>query len=159
MQHPEQELRDTEISLKVKSVKKSAVNVALRKLADIGFITRYLRGRQAFNKINESSLITHFKVISNIIAIKELTDKLEPLCSKIILFGSRAEGEHTSESDFDIFVVTIRGDDVNRAIRKHPLAEKIQIVIKTPEQMLAFDEESPVFQKQVKKGIVLWAQK
>lgn len=156
LQNPELELRDTEISLIVRSARKSAINVALRRLADQGFITRRLLGRQAFNKLNESPLITHLKIISNIVAIQDLTDKLKPLCSKIVLFGSRAEGAHTSESDFDIFVVTQEGDKVNKLIRKSVLEEKIQLISKTPEEMLTFDKDEPALRDEIKKGIVLW---
>lgn len=156
LQNPEAELRDTEISLAVKAAKKSAINLALRKLADHGFITRRLLGRQAFNKLKDSPLITHLKIISNIIAIQDLTDKLKPLCSKIVLFGSRAEGTHTSESDFDIFVVTEQGDKVNKLIRKSILEEKIQLIFKTPEEMLTFDKDEPALRGEIKKGIVLW---
>jgi len=156
LQNPELELRDTEISLIVRSAKKSAINVALRRLADQGFIIRRLLGHQAFNKLNDSPLITHLKIISNIVAIKDLTDKLKPICSKIVLFGSRAEGTHTSGSDFDIFVVTEDGDKVNKLIRKTMLEEKIQLISKNAEQMLTFDKDEPALRDEIKKGMVLW---
>lgn len=156
LQNPELELRDTEISLFLKTARKSAINVALRRLAEQGFITRRLLGRQAFNKLNDSPLITHLKVISNIIAVKDLTDKLKPRCTRIILFGSRARGTHTSESDFDIFVVTSEREKVNKLIRTSMLEEKIQLVSKTPEEMLTFDEDEPALKEEMEKGIVLW---
>jgi len=74
------------------------------------------------------------------------------------LFGSRADGTYSSNSDFDIFVVTMKTEDVHRIVRKHRLAEMIQLISKTPEQMLIFDKEEPVFRNQIKKGIVLWEQ-
>lgn len=156
LQHPETELRDTEISLAVRAAKKSAINVALRRLAEQGFITRRLLGRQAFNKLNESPLITHLKIISNIVAIQDLIPKFKPLCSKIVLFGSRAEGTHTSKSDFDIFVVTSEREKINKLIRKSMLEEKIQLVSKIPEEMLTFDKDEPALRDEIKKGIVLW---
>ena len=156
LQNPEKEHRDTEISLIVRSAKKSAINVALRRLAAQGFITRRLLGRQAFNKLNESPFITHLKIISNIVAIQDLTDKLKPICSKIVLFGSRAEGAHTSESDFDIFIVTSEREKINKLIRRSMLEERIQLVSKTPEEMLTFDKDQPALRKEIKKGIILW---
>ena len=156
LQNPEQELRDTEIAVAVKSARKSAINVALRRLADQGFITRRLRGRQAFNKLNESALLTHLKIISNIAAIHDLIDNFKPFCSKIVLFGSRAEGAHTSESDFDIFVVSDKGEKLNKIVRKSVLEEKIQLIIKTAEEVLTLYKDEPALRDEIQKGLVLW---
>jgi predicted nucleotidyltransferase len=156
LQHPEEELSDTEISARVSGVKKSAVNLALRRLAHFGLVRRTDRGRTIFNKLMESALTTRFRTVSNLLDIQPLLDELIPLSIKIVFFGSRADGSNNSKSDYDLLVVTSKRDDVHKIIRRSELSETLQVVIKTPEQMLTFDQDEPVFSKQVKEGIAVW---
>lgn len=159
LQHPDQELMDSEISPQIEKVKKSAVNVALRRLKEIGFIDRHMRGRQAFNRLVNSLLVTHLKIVSNIVEIKPLTDRMISYCFKIVLFGSRADGTNMTDSDFDIFVVTDNKDEINKLVRKNYPKGQIQLIAKSNEEMLTFQEESPVLRHQIEKGIVLWEKK
>lgn len=156
LRNPESELNDTEIAERVEGTRKSAVNLALRKLSELGIVTRSKRGRMIFNRLVDSALVQQLKRTSNLMAIQPLVDSLMPLCAKIVLFGSRSEGAHTSESDFDVLVVTTDESKVGRIVRRNALAEKLQIVIKSPENMLTFDADEKVLSKEVKKGIVLW---
>lgn len=159
LQHSEAELIDTEIAALVDGVEKSAVNLALRKLAELGITNRRPRGSMVFNSLIESPLTLRFKMVSNLMAIQPLMDRMIPLCSKIVLFGSRADGTNTSESDFDILAVTSKEDAARKIVHKSPLAESIQLLVKTPEQMLTFDEDEPVLAEETGKGIVLWEKK
>ena len=43
---------------------------------------------------------------------------------KVILFGSRARGTHTSESDFDILLVLKRNSTIQRKIRLSTIVRK-----------------------------------
>ena len=153
LQNPDLELNDAEISKQIKNVQKSAVNVSLNKLFKIGLIKRTSRGRMKFNKLADSPLVEHLKIMSNLIYIQSLVDKIKPLCSKIILFGSRVGGTHNSESDFDLFVVT---SDSKGVIKLGKPEEKIQVVFKTPVQMLSIEKDDQNLYKEIKKGIVLW---
>lgn len=156
LQHPDDELNDTEIAELIVDVKKSAVNIALRSLSDLGLVRRTSRGRMVFNKLIESPLTSHFRVVSNLMQVKPLVDELVQLSIKIILFGSRAAGSNTSESDYDILIITTQPENIRKIARTSNLSEKLQLIIKSPEQMLTLDQDEPVFFKQVKEGIVLW---
>ena len=156
LQHPDLELIDTEIAGMLMDVRKSAVNIALRKLAAVGFVGRTPRGSMMFNKLFENPIIDEFKILSNMMAIDPLIEILKGYCVKIVLFGSRANGTHASESDFDLFIVTSDEARVYRAIKKDVLAELIQPVIKSPEQMLTFSKDDPALYKEIKKGRALW---
>lgn len=153
LQNPDLELNDAEISKRIKNAQKSAVNVSLNKLFKAGLIARTPRGRMKFNKLVDSPLVDHLKIISNLVYIQSLVDKIKPLSSKIILFGSRASGMHNSESDFDLFVVT---SDSKGVIKLGKPEEKIQMVFKTPVQMLSIEKDDQNLYKEIKKGIVLW---
>jgi len=156
LQHPDLELNDTEIAGRLTGAGKSAVNMALRRLAELGLIERTPRGRMNFSRLIESALATELKILSNILAVSEFTEDIKPFSSKVVLFGSRADGTHTSESDFDLLIVTSAEDRILKAIKKSPIGEMIQPVIKRPEQMLTFDEDEPALSKEIKKGRVLW---
>jgi predicted nucleotidyltransferase len=157
--HPESELTDTEIATRVSDAKKSAVNGALRKLAGIGLVTRTPRGNMVFNRLNDTALAGALKIVSNQLALAPLIEKIAPQCEKIVLFGSRSDGTHTADSDFDLFVVTVRPEAVGRIVRKDPNAEAIGLVTKTPEHMLSFSEDEPALQEETRKGIILWERK
>jgi len=156
LQHPDVELNDTEIDERIADVKKSAVNLALRSLSDLGIVERTNRGRMVFNKLIESPLTSHFRVASNLMQIKPLVDELIPLSIKIVLFGSMAAGANTSKSDYDLLIVTTQPDDVRKVARKYELSERLQLIVKSPEQMLTLEQDEPVFFRQVKEGIELW---
>lgn len=156
LSNSEQELIDAEIAARVESVKKSAVNVALRSLAESGITFRNKRGRIAFNRLKETPLVLHLKIISNLILLQPLIDEINSKSSKIILFGSRANGTNNSKSDFDLFVISKESRVVQKAVRSSDLSEIIQLIIKSPEQMLTFENEETVLYEQIKKGILLW---
>lgn len=156
LQHPDLKLIDTEIAGRLMDVRKSAVNLALRKLASMGLVERTPRGNMVFNKLVENPITDEFKILSNLLAIDPLVEQLKQYSVRIVLFGSRADGSHHSESDFDLFIVTAQDKKVLSAIGKDVLAERIQAVIKNPEQMLTFADDDPALYKEMKKGRVLW---
>ena len=156
LQHPDLELNDTEISGHFNAVGKSAVNLALRRLAGLGLVVRTPRGRMMFNRLVDSPLALELKVASNLMAIQPLTESLKGLCMKIVLFGSRSQGAHTSESDYDLFIVTSNVKAALKVISKDPLAELIQPVIKTPEEALTFEVDEPALAGEVREGSILW---
>jgi len=156
LQHPEQELIDVEITRRIHGVKKSAVNMALRKLADAGLVHRHHRGRMALNSLADTALVTTLKSVSNIMTIDPLVRSLYSLCDKIVLFGSRAEGNNDSGSDYDLFIVTVKKHKVDELILRSEFIDMIHVIIKSPEQMLTVSEDEPVLYDQIKRGIVLW---
>jgi len=159
LQHPDAELNDTEISAEVRTAKKSAVNVALRRLAELGLVTRTPRGKMNFNRLTDNAVTEELRITSNLIALSALVERLKPVSDRIVLFGSRADGTHTSESDFDLLIVASDEKAVLKAIKKDVRAEAIQPLIKAPDEMLSFDADEPALSLEVKKGKVLWERK
>lgn len=151
LQHPDLEETDTEISRSVGRIKKSAVNVALRELSSLGIVDRRERGNMVINRLIDTPLICQLKIVSNLMHIQPFVDKLKANSFKVVLFGSRANGSHTSDSDFDLFVVA--NDPLKIKVDGR---YKIQMVIKRPEQMLSFKGQEPALFSALKKGIVLW---
>lgn len=158
LQNPDMELNDTEITAQVRGVKRSAVNMALRALARMELTERKKRGRMTFNSLIESPFITRLKVISNLMLIQPLVNKLSPLCNRIILFGSRSEGTHTSESDIDLLIVSSEQSAILKIVRQSGFEDRIQLVIKKIDEWLSLAKDDTVFYNTVRKGIVLWEQ-
>jgi len=77
----------------------------------------------------------------------------------IILFGSRAKGEHTEESDVDVCVVSshLPGDVFRRRCLTPPGYSFISIMGFCPEEFLSMlDEENPLVLDIVKYGVALY---
>lgn len=36
------------------------------------------------------------------------------------------------------------------------ITDKVQLIMRTPEQMLTFDNDDPALNNEIKKGIILW---
>lgn len=153
LQNPDLELNDAEISKRIKGVQKSAVNLSLNRLSKCDLVTRRSLGRMKLNKLSDSKIVESLKILSNHIYIQPIVDKIKPACFKIILFGSRANGTHTADSDFDLFVVTNNPDGIVTSLKSH---KKIQIVFKTPLQMLSIEKDDPALYREVRKGVILW---
>lgn len=156
LQHPEIELSDTEIASKLSRISKSAVNEALKTLAHMHLTERKHRGRLALNRLLEMPIIHHFKIISNLFLLQTITEQLKEFCALIILFGSRASGEHLSTSDIDLFIVTEKTDETYRALNRMGFEAPVSAVVKSAHEWLTLSQENPALYHAVKKGMMLW---
>ncbi|MBU4346046.1 MAG: nucleotidyltransferase domain-containing protein [Candidatus Omnitrophica bacterium] len=115
-----------------------------------------------FYSIDESNpYLREFKVLSNLLLIEPLVEKLKRLSHKIILFGSWAEGADTEDSDIDLFIISSEKEKVLSVVNKFSYSaklynRKIQPIISRPEELLKKGKEERVFLEQVEKGKVLW---
>jgi predicted nucleotidyltransferase len=78
------------------------------------------------------------------------------MTAELILFGSRAEGVDTPQSDLDLFVIADDKDLVYETIRESDLAAHIRPVILSPLESIEMREQDPLFYDQVMRGILLW---
>ena len=89
--------------------------------------------------------------------LKFLKNSFSP--EKIIIFGSRARGEHLEESDIDIIVVSdkFRGVDFReRIIKAYGMWDKKQgldIICYTPEEFEKMKKRIGLIKKAVEEGI------
>jgi predicted nucleotidyltransferase len=67
------------------------------------------------------------KVLSAVCDLETLRQSLEPICSRGFLVGVRAEGKGTTESDYDVAVISEQQEEVLRLARGHPLGKKIRV--------------------------------
>jgi len=110
--------------------------------------------------ISNASIIK-FKKLVNITLIEPLTERLKNISSRIILYGSCAQGTDTSQSDLDLFIVSEDRERIVEAIANFSFPQgfediHIQSVIKSPAELLEAGESEQVFLEEVERGIILW---
>jgi len=146
-----------EISKATKS-SKGGTSQALRLLLELGLLTRERKGNLFLYKLNaDNILLRQFKIFENLLGLQKLIKEIQKYCYKITLFGSRADGSNTTESDIDLFIRTEYIKEVRRIIAKYESTDvKYQAIIQDPLEFISSKKEDSAFHKQVKKGITLW---
>ncbi len=139
-----------------------SANKVLNQLYMEGLIQRRKEGRMCYYAIDTSNPdIKELKVLSNLLLIEPLVEKLKPYSHRIVLYGSWAQGTDTETSDIDLFIITSDGDKVKSIVNKFSSSpkianRKIQAVITTAADLLDQDEREKVFRKELEQGKVLW---
>ena len=105
--------------------------------------------------------LREFKVLTNLLLIEPLVEKLKGLSHRIVLFGSWAEGSDNENSDIDLFIVSSEKEKVLSVVNKFSYSaklynRKVQPIINAPEELLKKGKEERIFLEQVEKGKVLW---
>ncbi|MFQ5836011.1 MAG: nucleotidyltransferase domain-containing protein [bacterium] len=136
-----------------------ATNQTLKLLLSMGVVTREKKGQlYLYRVIADSPEVREFKKFENIIDLTGLILRIRDVCSKIVLYGSCATGEDTSESDIDLFIVSEDKAKVLNAIRKDSkrIKREIKPVIVRVEEYLSMRNRKEVLLEELNKGIVLW---
>ena len=153
---PLDDFLENEIQLATK-LSRSGVNYGLRDLSETDYISRNKRGKSYFYQLNRSNLVVkQLKIIETLIQIGAIVDKIKPLSTKIILFGSSSRGEDTSDSDVDLLIVSRSKSNLLEKIKQAKTLRKIETIIYTNIELLEKKKTDPIFYEQVNKGIVLW---
>lgn len=84
-----------------------------------------------------------------------IIENLKKHSQKIILFGSTSQGINTPKSDIDLFVQSNNPKEIRKIINDSNLRNKIQLIVKTPEEMLRINKEKPLFFEEIKKGKII----
>lgn len=157
LQNPDIELNDTQLTTEISGAKRAAIHHSLLTLNHYGIIQRHHEGRRCVNQLNHGlPWVSHLKIVSNILNLDMFVSNIRDLASKVILFGSRATGSNRHDSDYDILVVSTAHGDVTHMAMRDPLSEKLQLLVKTPEEFFDFDAREPVLADHIRKGIILW---
>lgn len=156
-QHPEKGHRRKAVAKALPKTSQAAVYKALGQLDESKIIIEQEEG--LFEVNHDLAWIRYMMIVDSLITVQPLVDQLADLSLKIILFGSRANAEYTSDSDFDLLVVSTHEEDVRRIAARSHLAEKIQLILKTPEEWIDLYQTSPEFYDSIQQGITLWQRK
>lgn len=137
---------------------KGATSQALRLFLELGILTREKKGNLFLYRLNaQSNIVRQFKIFENLLPLHNLIKEIQPYCYKVTLFGSRADGSNSTESDMDLFIKSEDKDKVRKIINNYEGRPfHIQAVIQDPLEVASAKDEDKAFFQQVKKGIVLW---
>ncbi|MBM3175802.1 MAG: nucleotidyltransferase domain-containing protein [Chloroflexi bacterium] len=144
------------------SVGYGSANRALNELYSTGAIRRRQEGKMYFYYAGISNpAIIELKKLVNLLLIEPLVEELKNISSRVVLYGSCAQGTDTSDSDFDLFVVSDNKEEVLEAVDSFRFPRgfegiHIQIVVKTPVELLETEGVGQAFIEEVEHGIVLW---
>ena len=106
-------------------------------------------------------IVIEFKKLVNMTLIEPLVEDLKNMSSRIVLYGSCAQGMDTSESDVDLFVVSDNKEKVLEAVSNFRFSRgfeevRIQSVGKSSVELLEARDAEQAFIKEVEQGIILW---
>ena len=154
--HPDKQFYIREIA---KNMDKSVggTHKTLKSLKEMNFIIENKSGKNIYYQINQMNpSIKNFKIFMTINELTTLVNNLKKLSEKIILYGSCANGEDTSDSDMDILVLTNEKEKVNKKILNMKFERKIQAIVVNASDLINMKENDKAFYNEVNKGITLW---
>jgi predicted nucleotidyltransferase len=155
-EHPDRSYFVTEVS-NLTGLSAGAASQALARLHRLGLVSRYRRGRLVLYAVNaDHPVVRQQKILLTLIDLTPLLNQMKPVALEIILFGSRAEGADTADSDIDLYVITDDPDSVHEVIWGSSLAEKLRPIVVRPLEAGETRQQDPVFYEEVMRGIVLW---
>ena len=161
LMHPAKMCYEREIA-RGTNISYGSANKVLKQLSKEGVIEKKSEGRMCYYSLDISNpYIKEFKILTNLVILEPLVERLKQHTRRIVLYGSWADGTDSEESDIDLFIVTSSEDKVRSIINNFSNSSrianrKIQAVITTPTDLLNQDEKDKVFAKQVKQGKILW---
>ncbi len=127
-----------------------------------GIVERKTEGRMNYYTVNLTNpYIQEFKILTNMLLLEPLIEKLKPCTHKIVVFGSWAWGGDTEKSDIDLFIVSSDENTVRSIINKYSFSSKvanrkIQAIIESPISLMKKTDDNKVFMGQVNQGKILW---
>lgn len=138
-------------------IKKSTVNLAMHNLLESNLILSKKIGRSSLYSVDtDNAVIREIKTLQGIISLMPTIEALKKESQKIILFGSVSQGINANESDIDLFAQSNNPKEIRKIIEKSKFKNKIQLIVKTPKEMLIINKEKPLFFEEVKKGRIVY---
>jgi predicted nucleotidyltransferase len=151
------------ISSKLKGVRGlgglEGITATLEMLHGLGWID-FVDNRRSVKLRNENGVVEVTKRLAAVCELESLTGLLSTVATRGILFGSRATGRYRSDSDFDLFLVSTRPEEIRRIVETHPLVavqgKAIETVVWTPDQYAEIEATDPRLHQKLVAGISLW---
>lgn len=145
--------------LRLTGVSKGSANKILRQLTKAGLLSREVKGRMVFYRLNpDEATARQFKILRNTFTLKRLVDSLKVHSNKIILFGSASQGTDTRESDIDLFILSSEKEEVSREISSmnKKLDRRINPIVVDSNEFAKMKRDDRPLYDNIDRGIVLW---
>ena len=119
-------------------------------------VVEFINNRREVRLVNEHYLVPHLKRLSAICDLEGIRQLVEPMSRRGVLFGSRASGRSRTDSDYDLFVVTDRADEVRRTVEQHPMGRKVEVVAWSEADFDGIEQKDPALARKLEAGVPLW---
>jgi len=140
---------------KVLAISTGAASGQLRRLLEAGLVTSEQKGRTLLYSANISHpVVREAKILATLLELSPLIASLTNDASRMILFGSCASGEDTSESDIDLFIETTDRTVVTDQISQYGNQElrKISPIIMTDQESRQLRSRDPPLFERIRRG-------
>ncbi|WP_440955117.1 nucleotidyltransferase domain-containing protein [Methanosarcina sp. Mfa9] len=137
------------------------VSEALRELCEAGLLNREERGKIVIYRAEmKSPLLRELKVCFNLMELNPLMLRLREsgAVSRMVLFGSCANGEDTWESDIDLLIETGKKREVSVLIEsaQEGLEREFSPIILSPEEFMVLKKKDRPLYERIMNGKVLF---
>jgi len=136
-----------------------SVHQILRQFEEKGIVQSRQLGKSIIYEIDrQSPLFKSFRIFDNLLDLDDLFTRLKPMCRKIILFGSCATGDDTSQSDIDMLIVvdSEEREKVMAIISNYESTREIKPVLVDIVELMEMENNDQVFYNEIMKGIEIW---
>jgi predicted nucleotidyltransferase len=96
------------------------------------------------------------KQLRTFLIVSPLIEELKDWSEKVILYGSAAFGDDTSESDIDLFVISNEKGQVYKKFSRFKDKDRVRLIVKNRLEWALMKDKDRFFYNEVKKGKVLW---
>jgi hypothetical protein len=127
----------------------------LDELALLGMI-HWVNNNQAVCLHNDNTFVQALKSLSALCDLEGIKEMLEPISTAGILFGSRANGRARSDSNYDIFIVSITPEEVRKIVTRHPLGKRIELHVTGPDDYARISKQDPILAQKLEEGVYMW---
>ncbi len=127
----------------------------LRQLEEVGLV-QFLNNNREISIQNDNLAVKMMKILSSICDLEGVRELVEPISTRGVLFGSRANGECRSDSNYNVFVVSDSTDSVRNVVERHPLGKKIELEVWTSDQYHLIEKKNSRLSNHLTAGIVMW---
>ena len=140
------------------SVSVGGTSTHLISLREMDLVLCEQRGRTLLYRADISHpVVREVKILATLLELVPVISPLKASASRVILFGSCAEGEDTDESDIDLFVESDDRSAVLKIIALYgiTLSRRISPLILTPEEALQLRFRDQALYERIQRGKVL----
>jgi len=134
-------------------------NQVLRALEREGIVLNEKRGKVNLYRYNlHNPASRQLKITFTLLELGDLVQRLRDISRRVVLYGSCAEGQDTSQSDVDLLIVTDDREKATKAVNwaRRTLDRRVSpLVLTLAEFSHLKSSDQPLF-RQINKGIVLW---
>jgi hypothetical protein len=127
----------------------------LGELQSLGLVD-FVDNHRAVRLQDDNSFVQIMKTVAAISDLESLRKQVEPMSTKGILFGSRAEGKARSDSNYDLFIISETPEEVKKIGRSHPLGKALELTVWTPEMYSEIESQDQTLLDRLTKGVLLW---